>query len=79
MVRAIEENLRYAPRGRLTLRRAYLLGGIARLRLPERPDRVEPRAVKRRPKPHSLLTQPRDILKSALLKQQQKLHDKNLK
>jgi len=26
----------------------------------QRPDRVEPRAVKRRPKPHPLLTIPRD-------------------
>ncbi len=79
LVRAFEENLRHAPRGRQTLRRAYLLAGIARLRLPHRPGRVEPRAVKRRPKPRSLLTQPRHILKSALLKQQHKHHDKDLR
>lgn len=79
LVRAFEENLRHAPRGRLTLRRAYLLAGIARLRLPHRPGRVEPRAVKRRPKPSSLLTQPRHILKADLMKQHQKYHDKTLR
>lgn len=79
LVRAFEENLRHAPRGRLALRRAYLLAGVARLRLPDRPGRVEPRAVKRRSKPHSLLTQPRHILKAALIKQQQKLHDETLR
>jgi hypothetical protein len=79
LVRAFEENLRHAPRGRLTLRRACLLAGVARLRLPHRPDRVEPRAVKRRPKPRSLLTKPRHILKSELLKQQQKYHDDALR
>lgn len=79
LVRAFEENLRHAPRGRLALRRAYLLAGVARLRLPDRPGRVEPRAVKRRPKSCSLLTQPRYVLKAALIKQQQKLHDETLR
>jgi len=31
----------------------------------DRPDRVEPRAVKRRPKPHDLLTRPRDEARAA--------------
>jgi hypothetical protein len=79
LVRAFEENLRHAPRERLTLRRAYLLAGVSRLRLPDRPGRVEPRAVKRRAKPQSLLTQPRYILKAALMKQQQMLHDERLR
>ena len=79
LVRAFEENLRHAPRERLALRRAYLLAGVSRLRLPDRPGRVEPRAVKRRAKPQSLLTQPRHILKAALMKQQQMLHDKALR
>lgn len=79
LVRAFEENLRHAPRGRLTLCRAYLLAGVARLRLPDRPGRVEPRAVKRRPKSCSLLTQPRHVLKAALIKQQQKSHDETLR
>jgi hypothetical protein len=33
----------------------------------DRPDRVEPRAVKRRPKPHPLLTKPRAEARAALL------------
>lgn len=32
-----------------------------------RPNRLEPRAVKRRPKPHALLTKPRDQARVALL------------
>ena len=34
-----------------------------------RPGRVEPRAVKRRPKPHDLLTKPRDQARPELLKE----------
>jgi len=33
----------------------------------DRPDRVEPRAVKRRPKPHKLLTKPRNEARAELL------------
>jgi hypothetical protein len=33
----------------------------------DRPDRVEPRAIKRRPKPHKLLTQPRQQARAAIL------------
>ena len=72
VLRAFEENLRHCPRGRFSIRRAYLLGAIAQLRLPERPGRVEPRAVKRRPKPHALLTQPRPLLRERLRRQQQR-------
>ena len=32
-----------------------------------RPDRVEPRAIKRRPKPHKFLTCPREEARAALL------------
>jgi hypothetical protein len=71
LIRAFEENLRHAPHGRLATRRAYLLAGITRLRLPHRPGRLEPRAVKRRPTPHPLLTRPRNVLRAQLLKQQQ--------
>ena len=35
-------------------------GTISAPRVGQRPDRVEPRAVKRRPKPHPLLTIPRN-------------------
>jgi putative transposase len=40
---------------------------IAWQRVGDRPDRVEPRRVKRRPKPHPLLRQPRDQARAALL------------
>lgn len=36
-------------------------------RVGNRPDRVEPRAVKRRPKPHRLLTKPRAEARLELL------------
>jgi len=45
-----------------------LLSWIARDRVPERPDRVEPRALKRRPKPYDLLTRPRKEMQKALLR-----------
>ncbi len=38
---------------------AYLIQSIADDLVPHRPDRVEPRRVKRRPKPYRLLTKPR--------------------
>ena len=42
---------------------AELLEVIARDEVPERPDRREPRAVKRRPKPYQLLNRPRHAMK----------------
>lgn len=47
---------------------AYLRGAIALLLLPRRPNRVEPRAVKRRPKPHRLLTETRHVARARLLR-----------
>jgi hypothetical protein len=44
-----------------------LLESIARDEVGHRPDRVEPRAVKRRPKPYPLLMVPRQEAKEALL------------
>lgn len=40
---------------------------MAANRVGDRPNRIEPRAVKRRPKPHDLLTQPRAEARAALL------------
>jgi hypothetical protein len=40
---------------------------IAWYRVGDRPDRVEPRAIKRRPKPHKLLTKPRQEARADLL------------
>ena len=42
---------------------AQLLEVIARDEVPERPDRMEPRAVKRRPKAYQLLNRPRHAMK----------------
>lgn len=44
----------------------YLLKDIAADRLPLRPDRQEPRVVKRRPKPFPRMRQPRAVLKAKL-------------
>ena len=49
---------------------------IAQQRVGERPDRIEPRAVKRRPKPYPLLTKPRA---KARAKVQRHGHPKKLK
>lgn len=40
---------------------------MASHRVGNRPDRIEPRAIKRRPKPHDLLTEPRDQARAKLL------------
>jgi putative transposase len=40
---------------------------LAKHKIGHRPNRIEPRAVKRRPKPHDLLTQPRDQARTKLL------------
>lgn len=45
---------------------ARLLDLVAGQTVPYRPGRVEPRAVKRRPKPHNLMTRPRNELRAAL-------------
>ena len=71
LLNAFEENLRHCPLGRLALRHALLLAGIAQMKLSHRPGRVEPRALKRRSKPFQLLTEPRQILRARLMEQQQ--------
>ena len=40
---------------------------MASHRVGHRPNRIEPRAIKRRPKPHDLLTEPRDQAGAKLL------------
>lgn len=67
VVRAFSEVLRLNPAARLSVMLAHLLGAIASLRLAQRPNRVEPRAVKRRPKPHRLLTVPRSVARAQLV------------
>jgi hypothetical protein len=57
------------PGGRLADPDAYyrdMLYAIAEHRVGHRPDRTEPRAKKRRPKPHPLLTEPRQQARARL-------------
>jgi putative transposase len=44
-----------------------MLSDIAKNIVGNRPDRVEPRAIKRRPKPHKLLHEPRAVARAKLL------------
>jgi hypothetical protein len=79
MLNALEENLRFWPRARLITRQAIVLACIAQLVLPLRPHRVEPRAVERRPKTHSLMTEPRRLCQRRMRKQQQRLSQRALR
>lgn len=67
-----QTNLRWiaTPRHRAQAR-FLMLQQTAHFRIPDRPGRVEPRAVKRRPKPRTLLTEPRHLARARILKQQQ--------
>lgn len=65
--------LRECPGRKLAQLHAALLQAIAKLLLPLRPNRCEPRAVKRRPKPHRLLTKPRHVERTRLEKRQQRI------
>lgn len=58
----------YAGTGRSDMLYALLLEWIARDKLPHRPGRIEPRAVKRRPKEYDRLNKPRHELREALLR-----------
>jgi len=60
--------LQTAPLAELTSVCHALLDAIAQHRVGDRPNRVEPRAKKRRPKPLPLLNQPRDQARKALLR-----------
>lgn len=72
LLRAFEQNLRHSPCARLVIRQAHLLAGMAQMKLPYRPWRVEPRAVKRRPKTYKWLTEPRNVVRARLIEQQQR-------
>ena len=65
ILNAFEQNLRFSPRARLGVRHEIVLAAIAQLLLPDRPDRSEPRAIKRRPT-HQYLTKPRSVLREQL-------------
>lgn len=65
---AFEQQLRFAGRFSIGTMMAHLLGGISLLRLPVRPGRVEPHAIKRRPKSHQLLTVTRNVARHNIRK-----------
>ena len=67
LLQAFQAQWRFASRASLRTMTAILLGAISRLRLPHRPRRVEPRAIKRRPKNHPLLTLPRQAARDKIL------------
>jgi hypothetical protein len=73
LLNAFEVTLRHGSSQDIAIRHTELLTRLGRRRLPHRPDRVEPRAVKRRPKQHWLLTEPRQVLRERLLKRQERL------
>jgi Transposase DDE domain len=73
-VREFEASHLYDP-GRIERDLPRLVSLIGRKRVGDRPDRYEPRAVKRRPKPHPLLRMPRRKAK-ALIKRGIILYDK---
>lgn len=69
VINAYHQQLRHSAGARVCVMISHVLGAIAMLQLHLRPGRVEPRAVKRRPKPHRLLTQPRSVARAAIIAQ----------
>jgi DDE family transposase len=69
VLNAYQQQLRHSGAARTSVMIAHVLGALASLRLSDRPDRVEPRAIKRRPKPHRLLTIPRPLARLQILAQ----------
>lgn len=66
-IRAFEESIRVAVPSRRSELFEERLRAIASHRVGDRPGRAEPRAKKRRPKPHRLLTVPRQEARKLLL------------
>ncbi len=66
---AYHQQLRHSAGARSTVMIAHVLGALSMMRLPSRPFRVEPRAIKRRPKPHRLLLIPRALARLQILAQ----------
>jgi hypothetical protein len=69
---AFQQQLRFAGGKSATTMTAHLLGAISMLRLPIRPGRVEPHAIKRRPKNHKLLTVTRRVARTRILQARKK-------
>lgn len=71
-LRAFDRNLRHGKHALIDHAHHCLLIGIARLKLPHRPHRVEPRALKRRGKNLPFLTRTRAVERARLLVLQQR-------
>lgn len=71
LLRAFEQQLRHGRHTRIECAHQGILSAVGRMKLTHRPARVEPRAVKRRPKNQPILTQPRAVLRACLKKKQQ--------
>ncbi len=69
MLGTFADQLRRIAGGEIGALIATILRSIATLRLPQRPDRIEPRAKKRRPKNLPLLTVPRQVARDLILAQ----------
>jgi hypothetical protein len=67
LLRAFQQHLRHAGNASAKIMTAHLVGAISMLRLPFRPGRTEPHAIKRRPNNHTLLTVPRNDARAAIL------------
>lgn len=65
---AFQQHLRWAGRKSVDIMSAHLLGAISAMKLPIRPGRIEPHAIKRRPKNHALLTAPRHVARAAIIR-----------
>ena len=64
---AFQQQLRWIGNKPATVMAAHLLGAIGLTTLPDRPRRIEPRAIKRCPKNHALLTEPREIARQRII------------
>lgn len=71
VLNAFADQLRRTPRDQICTLIATVLASIATLQLPHRPDRIEPRAKKRRPKNLPLLTVPRHVARELIYAQRQ--------
>jgi hypothetical protein len=65
-LRSFEEQLRHGAYTRTAWLCEVLIAGVGQLKLLHRPGRVEPRAIKRRSKNLTFLSQPRGVLKAEL-------------
>lgn len=71
LLTAFADQLRRTAGDQIRTLIATVLASIALLKLPHRPDRIEPRAKKRRPKNLPLLTVPRQVARDWILAQRQ--------